>query len=211
MPSAGDMSEKGKGRRLLREKADVLAATPGVLTEDGFAAQEGNYETQEACATVSALMERANRYHQHLPDSLFQLQGAYITVSATGPDGLCTKDSARMPTVRAAGNQLWRRHPGKRCSWQQLCYSFFAAGKEWRGPVHGSGARALDTNKRREVRRGRRWISQRFALGGGSYKLARTRSQLWLSGSWLSQVADHLAQTTTPRAEGVPPHLRNSS
>ena len=38
-PSAGDMSEKGKGRRLLREKADVLAATPDVLTEAGFAAQ----------------------------------------------------------------------------------------------------------------------------------------------------------------------------
>ena len=99
-PSAGDMSGKGKGRRLLREKADVLAATPDALTEDGFAAQEGNYETQEACATVSALMELANRYHQHLPDSLFQLQGAYVTVTATGPVGLCTKDSALMPTAQ---------------------------------------------------------------------------------------------------------------
>lgn len=93
-PAEEDMPEGGKGRRLLREKDAIMASIQDCLTEDGWTAQgdNANYETSEACATVAALMELANRYYQPLPDSLFQLQGAYVTITASGPDGLCTKD-----------------------------------------------------------------------------------------------------------------------
>ena len=63
------------------------------LTDDGnpFDADNANYETAEATATVAALMELANKYFQPLPDSLFQVQGAFISLSARGAENMFTK------------------------------------------------------------------------------------------------------------------------
>ena len=91
-PTVDEMPEKGKGKRLLAEKGDILTSMQSFLTEDGYNAERENYEAAEACATVAVLMELATRYLHPLPDTLFQIQGAYVTVTARGSDGLCTKD-----------------------------------------------------------------------------------------------------------------------
>ena len=102
-PEEADMPEKGRGKRLLAEKADILSSVQTLLTDDGrgYDAERENYESAEACATVAVLMELATRDYQPLPDSLFQLQGAYVTLTARGPEGVCTKDSPSEPAQKS--------------------------------------------------------------------------------------------------------------
>ena len=92
-PLERDLLPDGKGRKLLAEKERVLETIMECLTDDGnpFDADNANYETAEATATVAALMELANKYFQPLPDSLFQLQGAFISLSARGAENMLTK------------------------------------------------------------------------------------------------------------------------
>ena len=54
--------------------------------------KERTRKPQRLVATVAVLMELATRYLHPLPDTLFQIQGAYVTVTARESDGLCTKD-----------------------------------------------------------------------------------------------------------------------
>lgn len=92
-PSEGDMPAGGKGQQLLKEREKILAGSTECFTDEGrvYEADSVSYESAEACATVAALMELANKYYQPLPDSLFQVQGAIVTVVARDSDGLCTK------------------------------------------------------------------------------------------------------------------------
>jgi hypothetical protein len=88
-PALNQMGENGKGHRLLAEKETIMAQTTPCLTEES--ADTTNYEEGEACATVAALMELANKYYEPLPDTLFQVQGAFVTIPNRARDYLLTK------------------------------------------------------------------------------------------------------------------------
>ena len=88
-PTLNQLAKDGKGERLLAEKDAILAQTTPCLTEEG--ADLANYEEGEACATVAALMELANKYYEPLPDTLFQVQGAFVTVPNRAKEYLVTK------------------------------------------------------------------------------------------------------------------------
>ena len=77
----------------MTEKRLVLDAVTECLTEDGnpYDADNATYEAAEATATVAVLMELASKYFQPLPDSLFQLQGAFISLSDRGNGNMPTK------------------------------------------------------------------------------------------------------------------------
>jgi hypothetical protein len=88
-PTLDLLADNGRGRRLLAEKDAILAQTTPCLT--GGNSETANYEEGEACATVAALMELANKYYEPLPDTLFQLQGAFVSIPHREKDYLVTK------------------------------------------------------------------------------------------------------------------------
>ena len=93
-PTEKDLSREGKGRRLLAKREEIFETVTQCLTEEGtgYDPDSPTNETAEATATVVALMELTNKYLQALPDSLFQLQGAFITLSPNGAESMWTKD-----------------------------------------------------------------------------------------------------------------------
>lgn len=88
-PTLDQLAGNGRGRRLLAEKDAIVAQTTPCLTDGN--SEMANYEDGEACATVAALMELANKYYEPLPDTLFQLQGAFVSIPNMGKDHLVTK------------------------------------------------------------------------------------------------------------------------
>ena len=93
-PTEKDLGREGKGRRLLAKREEIFETVTQCLTEEGtgYDPDSPTNETAEATATVVALMELTNKYLQALPDSLFQLQGAFITLSPNGAESMWTKD-----------------------------------------------------------------------------------------------------------------------